>query len=74
MASGTTGTLNAVWGVSGQDVFAVGSRGAIVHFDGGSWVPMYSNTVRPLHAVWGASALDVFVASGLARVFHYGAS
>ena len=29
--------LNAIWGNSGSDVFAVGDNGTIVHYDGNKW-------------------------------------
>jgi hypothetical protein len=33
-------TLNDVWGSSGTDVFAVGTCGTILHYDGQSWTVM----------------------------------
>jgi hypothetical protein len=63
-------TLNAVWGSSATDVFAVGahefessSRTLIVHFDGQTWTPMTlpDNAANlGLYDVWGTSARDVY--------------
>jgi len=53
------GTLNDVWGSSENDIFAVGSGGAILHYDGTTWVEMQSGTAEDLNAVWGVSAQDV---------------
>jgi len=60
MASGTMARLWGVWGSSRQDVFAVGSSGVILHYDGASWHSMDSWTAGDLHAVWGSSSSDVF--------------
>lgn len=35
MSSGTTADLHAVWGSSSSDVFAVGTDGTILHYEGG---------------------------------------
>src|SRR2546426_184508 len=50
--SGGAYELDGIWGSSGTDLFAVGSLGHIVHFDGTSWNPMPSATTRYLHDVW----------------------
>ena len=34
----TTETFEAVWGAAGDDVIAVGSKGAIFRYDGAQWV------------------------------------
>ncbi|MDF2693089.1 MAG: hypothetical protein K0S65_1472, partial [Labilithrix sp.] len=36
-ASPTTADLNAVWGSSSSDVWAVGNAGVVLHYDGKSW-------------------------------------
>jgi hypothetical protein len=40
MESGTTATLYGVWGSTGTDVFAVGTVGSILHYDGSIWTEM----------------------------------
>ncbi len=60
MPSGTVNNLNAIWGNSASDVFAVGMGGTIVHYDGSAWGTMPSGTTADLSGVWGASAYDVF--------------
>jgi hypothetical protein len=66
MVEGTTrGLFYGVWGSSANDVFAVGSGGAIFHYDGSDWMEMTSGTTDTLFTVWGTSANDVFtVGSG----------
>ena len=45
--------LNAVWGRARDDVWAAGSGGTLLHYDGASWQPELSGTTQPLHALWG---------------------
>jgi hypothetical protein len=37
MTSGTTEVLMGVWGSTGTDVYAVGDKGTIIHYDGTQW-------------------------------------
>jgi hypothetical protein len=53
--------LNAIWGSSANDIYAVGDRGTILHFDGISWSPMDSGVGVDLNGIWGASATEVYV-------------
>jgi hypothetical protein len=55
----TPGTLSDLWGSSENDVYAVGSGGAILHFDGSVWTEMTSGTTEDLFAVWGVSSAGV---------------
>lgn len=74
MASGTTALLYAVWGTSVTNVYAVGSGGAILHFNGSSWASMASGTTSNLYAVWGSSATDVFAVGFGGTILHYDGS
>jgi len=57
--------LNAIWGSSKNDVWAVGTRGSIFHSaDGATWTSVPSNTTQIFFAVWGTSATDVWFLSG----------
>ena len=60
MQSGTTVTLQSVWGCSPSDVFAVGQNGTILHYDGSGWSPMDSGTTKTLNGLWGTSSSDVY--------------
>ncbi|MGO9687576.1 MAG: WD40/YVTN/BNR-like repeat-containing protein, partial [Syntrophobacteraceae bacterium] len=62
---------SSVWGTSGSDVYAVGDKGAIVHYDGKSWSYMTSGTTQNLHSVWGSSESDVFAAGEAGTILHY---
>jgi hypothetical protein len=56
----TAETLGGVWGVSATDVFAVGSFGTILHYDGIAWSPMASPIVGDLSGVSGTGPNDVY--------------
>jgi hypothetical protein len=60
MEAPTKDTLNAVWGISGECVFAVGNRGTILRFDGNSWTRVKSGTRKRLYAVWGIDENNVY--------------
>ncbi len=74
--------LNAVWGSSATDVFAVGfavSNGARVtsavrHFDGASWTRMDVPNTGVLQDVWGSSATDVYAVADDGGMLHYDGS
>ncbi len=68
---GTPTTLDAVWGSSSTDVFAVGSGGVISHYDGTAWSTMASGTPEDLRAVWGSSGSDVFAVGLNGVILHY---
>ncbi len=66
-------SLLAVWGSTKNDVWAAGTGGTIVHFDGTKWDAVESPTKQPIFALWGSSASDVWLASSRAAVFRGGA-
>jgi hypothetical protein len=71
MNSGTTGDLNAIWGVNATDVFAVGSSGTVIRYNGTAWTAMNSGTTGDLNAIWGVNATDVFAVGSSGTVIRY---
>ena len=71
MPSGTGAALLAVWGSSGSDVFAVGERGTILHYDGSAWSAQESGTTLNLNGVWGSSGSDVFAVGLGGTILRY---
>lgn len=53
--------LNAIWGSSASDIWAVGAAGRIVRYDGSTWSNYPSGTTETLRAIWGSSATDVWI-------------
>jgi hypothetical protein len=63
--------IEAVWGSSASDIFAVGQRGIIVHYDGSRWQRMeHPAKSENFSGVWGASPQDVYVV-GRRATLHY---
>src|SRR6476661_4859931 len=71
--SGLTDSLR-VWGLSGNNAFAVGGRGTILHYDGSAWSPMTSGTSQVLRTAWGSSGSDVFAVGAAGTILHYNGS
>jgi len=63
--------LHGIWGSSSTDVFAVGSSGTILHYDGTSWTSMSNATTERLWSVWGSSSTDVLAVGDSGTILHY---
>jgi hypothetical protein len=64
-------SLFGVWGTSASDVYVVGDKGSIFHFDGSNWseVGPFSGPVN--RAVVGGSANDVLVVGDYGELLHW---
>jgi hypothetical protein len=62
--------LKTIWGTGKDDVWAAGSGGSVVHYDGATWSPVPSGVKNTFNAVWGSGAGDVYVVGGVDAVFH----
>jgi hypothetical protein len=51
-----------MWGTSSNDMFFVGDKGTIVHFDGANWMKFPKVTEKKLTSVWGTASNDVWSA------------
>ncbi len=69
--SGTAQGLNAVWGASGTNLFAVGLGGTILHYDGTAWSSQISGTTQDLYGVWGSGASSVYAVGLGGTILHY---
>ena len=56
--------LYGLWGAAEDDVFAVGARGTVLHYDGVSWQGVPSSTARDLFSVDGSTDGATVVAVG----------
>ncbi len=57
-------SLSAVWASAPNDVFAVGGKGTILHYNGNSWNIMEAGTKRNLYDIWGFGPDDVYACGG----------
>lgn len=64
--------LNAVWGTSKDDVWAVGTRGTILHGDGTTFTSVPTNTAEIFFAVWGTGKNDVWFLNSTTPVHSQG--
>lgn len=63
-------TLTAVWGASNEDIWAVGSGGTVVRWDGAAWNVAKSATLNTLLGVWGSGPKDVWAVGSGAAIVH----
>lgn len=65
------GPVNHIWGSAPDDIFLLGSNGAVLHFDGQTVTPFAGVSGNSLHAVWGRAFNDVYAVGDQGRVVHY---
>ncbi len=71
METNTTNNLKDIWGNSGTNIFAVGEKGTILHYNGNTWTAMTSNSYNYLRSVWGSSGNNVFAVGDSGTILHY---
>lgn len=71
LASGTTATLNGVWGTSSSDVYVCGDSGKILQYDGTSWSEMSSGVATALSGIWGSSSNNIFAVGQNGTIVSY---
>ena len=64
-------TLHDVWAASKVDAWAVGFRGAILHFDGSRWSIVASPTRHTLYGISGRSPSDILAVGQGGTVLRY---
>jgi len=69
--NGAATHLTGVWGSGSRDVFAVGTGGTILHWNGAQWSTIASNTTADLNDVWGSGSDDVFIVGSAGTVLHF---
>jgi hypothetical protein len=62
--------LTSLWGTAANDIWAVGSGGTILHYDGTAWVPTPTGLQNTFFGVWGSSANDVWAVSSSQVLLH----
>ncbi len=63
--------LHGAWGASPDDLWVVGDKGAILHWNGKALVARDSGTTKNLYAVGGTSASDVWFVGDSSVALHW---
>jgi hypothetical protein len=58
----TSTATNSISGLGPRDLFGVGASGSLLHYRGGSWVPLETGTTANLRSVWASSEGPLFAA------------
>jgi hypothetical protein len=62
--------LNALWGTSSRDVYAVGDQGVVIRYDGSKWTVLNCGGEK-LNAVWSSSPQNVLAVGSAGTVMRY---
>lgn len=57
-----------IWGTSSSNLFSVGTKGAIAHYNGATWTKMESGTTVPLEDIWGIDESHIWAAGNDTQV------
>ncbi len=63
-------TLTSVWGSASNDVWAAGSGGTILHWDGDTWTETRSGLQNTFLGIWGSGQGDIWAVSSTEVVLH----
>lgn len=69
--SGTTNALLGVWGSDANNLWVVGEKGTILHWDGSVWMASASPTKAKLNGIWGSAAADIWAVGDAGTILHY---
>jgi len=70
MESGTTNYLRGVCGSAGDDVFAAGYKGTVLHYDGKTWNPVKSGTDKDLMDIWDSGGTEAIAVGLNGTILH----
>jgi len=72
MQSHTYKNLSSIWGSSEDNLYAVGKKGTLLHYNGKEWQEISLDMVdgNYLTGIWGSSANDVYVISKK-KIYHF---
>jgi hypothetical protein len=63
--------LNALWGFSASDVYAVGNGGTVLHLSNGQWSKVPMTVGFDFLAIWGASPDDIWLVGLGPNILHF---
>ena len=64
--------LNALWGHAIEEVYAAGTTGTILRYDGATWQPQKTESSEDLHGLWGNSDRNSSASSRVVAVGNSG--
>jgi hypothetical protein len=67
----TSKNLRSVWESSPTDVWAVGDKGTILHFDGHAWTRIPSGTEEDLSSITGLGPTNIYISAQTGAVLHW---
>jgi hypothetical protein len=67
----TSQNLRSVWGASDSDLWVVGDKGTIAHFDGDVWSDSRSDLTEDFTGVYGTATNDIWATTQQGSVLHY---
>jgi len=63
-------SVNDVWSFAPDDVWAVGSQGTVLRFDGAAWSTEQAPVTSDLTGIWGFTPSDIWACGGTS-ILHY---
>lgn len=66
-------TVQSIWALSPNDIWAVGNGGSILHYDGASWTlkPVPVGVSENLYGVWASGPSSVWAVGAFGRILRY---
>jgi len=62
--------LYSIWGNSTSDIYATGSAGLMIHFNGTSWLGVTSNATQTLNSISGSSGSNIIAVGSQGTIVH----
>jgi photosystem II stability/assembly factor-like uncharacterized protein len=72
MDAGTSRHIYSVWGTDGDNVFATGDQGTVLHYNGRTWTALSTTSTQSLFSVGGNDGNAVFIAGAAGSILSYG--
>lgn len=63
--------LKALWGSSGDDLWASGANGSLLYYDGFAWTPVPNGSKGDLTGIWGSGPNDVYIVGSEWTIRHW---
>jgi len=71
MPQPTGNNLFSVWGSSYTNIYCVGSKGTMIHFNGNEWSSIDIGVDNDLYSIWGVSENNIYAVGKEGLIIHY---